>query len=226
METNDFDNNLIQIEKILSDFIQSFPTLMEIYIKLKMGKVYEEKKNLVLLENLIELSKKSKILLENLDSKIKLRFEPLINLKSIWQGKKREDMLLILEKSMNFFPTAMGFKKILENESKITEDQSYNLLRNIVSIGEEPQLPLKRDYETYNLFGQVQRPDRKTIILNVNPEIGEKVLSVENTKIQEENGNIYISIPKSIVYKKDEIRPFYEEDYNYSVFVLKSKNDD
>ncbi len=226
MKTNDFDKKLDQIEKILSDFIQFFPILMEIYIKIKMNKVYEEKKNLVLLEKLIELSKKSKILLENLGSKKELRFEPLFDVNLIWQTKKHEDMLLILEKSMNFFPLAMGFKKILENKSKLTENQYYNLLRNIVSIGEETHITQKRDFETYNLFGQVQRPDRKTKILNVNPELGEKILSVKNADIQEENGNIYISIPKSIVYEKDEIRPFYEDDYKYSVFILKSKNDD
>jgi len=136
-------------------------------------------------------------------------------------------MFLILEKSMNFFPTAMHFKKILENELKFTEDQYYNLLRNIVSISEETQITLKRDFETYNLFGQVQRPDRTTKILNVNPELGEKILSVEIADIQEENGNIFISIPKSVVYEKDEIRPFYEKDgWSYSVFVLKSKDDD
>jgi len=226
MKTNDFEKNLDQIDKILTDFIQFFPILMEIYIKIKMNKVYEEKKNLVLLENLIELSKKAKILLENLDIKKELRFEPLFDVESIWYAKKHEDMLLILEKSMNFFPTAMQFKKILEKESKLTEDQYYNLLRNIVSVGEDTQITLQRDFETYNLFGQVQRPDRKTIVLNVNPELGEKILSVEKAEIQEENGNIFITIPKSIVYKKDEIRPFYEEDYKYSVFVLKSKNDD
>jgi len=227
MKNNDFDKKYDQIEKILSDFIQFFPILMEIYIKIKMDRVYEEKKNLVFMENLIELSKKSKILLENLGSTLELRFEPLFDIKSIWQGKKHEDMLLILEKSMSFFPMAMGFKKILENESKLTEDQYYNLLRNIVSIAEETQITLQRDFETYNLFGQVQKPDRKTIVLKVNPELGEKILSVEKAEIQEENGNIFITIPKSIVYEKDEIRPFYEEaGWNYSVFVLKSKNDD
>ena len=227
MKNNDFHKNFDQIEKILSDFIQFFPILMDIYIKIKMNKVYEEKKNLVLMEKLIELSKKSKILLEKMDSKIELKFEPLFDIKSIWQAKKLEDMLLILEKSMRFFPTAMGFKKILENELKLTEDQYYNLLRNIVSVGEETQITPQRDFETYNLFGQIQRPDRKTIVLNINPEIGEKILSVEKAEIQEENGNIFITIPKSIVYEKDEIRPFYEEDgWNYSVFVLKSKNDD
>jgi len=227
MKTNDFDENLDQIEKILTKFIQFFPILMEMYIKIKMDKVYEEKKNLVLLENLIELSKKSKMLLENLDIKIDLKFEPLFNVESIWHAKKHNDMLLILEKSMNFFPTAMHFKKILENESKLTEDQYYNLLRNIVSVGEETQISLQRDFETYNLFGRVQRPDRKTIVLKVNPELGEKILSVEKADIQEENGNVFITIPRSIVYEKDEIRPFYEkDDWNYSVFVLKSKNDD
>ncbi len=226
MKTNDFDKNLGQIDKILTDFIQFFPILMEMYIKIKMNKVYEEKKNLVLLENLIELSKKAKILLENLDIKKDLRFEPLFDVESIWHAKKHEDMLLILEKSMNFFPTAMQFKKILETESKLTEDQYYNLLRNIVSVGEETQITLQRDFETYNLFGQVQRPDRKTIVLKINPELGEKILSVEKAEIQEENGNIFITIPKSIVYEKDEIQPFYEEDYKYSVFVLKSKNND
>ncbi|MHA1646043.1 MAG: hypothetical protein ACTSVL_00595, partial [Promethearchaeota archaeon] len=107
MKTNDFDKNLDQIDKILTDFIQFFPILMEMYIKIKMNKVCEEKKNLVLLENLIELSKKAKILLENLDIKKDLRFEPLFDVESIWHAKKHEDMLLILEKSMNFFPTAM-----------------------------------------------------------------------------------------------------------------------
>jgi len=227
METSDFDKNINQIEKILSNFIQIFPNLMGIYSKIKMNKGYEEKKNFVLFENLIELSVKSKIILENPDLKKEIKFEPLFDAKSIWQSKKRENMLLILEKSMNFYPTAMYFKKILENESKLSEDQSYNLLRNIVSIGEETQIPPKRDFVTYNLFGQVQRPDRKTLILNVKPEIGEKILSVEKADIHEENGNIIITIPKSIVYEKDEIWPFYEDDgWNYSAFVLKSKNDD
>jgi len=227
METSDFDKNINQIEKILSNFIQIFPNLMGIYSKIKMNKGYEEKKNFVLFENLIELSVKSKIILENPDLKKEIKFEPLFDAKYIWQSKKRENMLLILEKSMNFYPTAMYFKKILENESKLSEDQSYNLLRNIVSIGEETQIPPKRDFVTYNLFGQVQRPDRKTLILNVKPEIGEKILSVEKADIHEENGNIIITIPKSIVYEKDEIWPFYEDDgWNYSAFVLKSKNDD
>ena len=226
METNDFDKILAQIEEMLSDFIQIFPILMGIYSKIKMNKGYEEKKNLVLFENLIELSVKSNTILENLAIKQSLKIEPLFDLKLIWVGKKREDLLLILEKSMNFYPIAMFYRRILENKSKLSENQSYNLLRNMVSICEEAQIPPKRDYETYNLFGQVQRPDRKTIILNVNPEIGEKILSVEKADIQEENGNIYITIPKAIVYKKDEIRPFYEDDYNYSVFILKSKNDD
>ncbi|QEE16722.1 hypothetical protein DSAG12_02552 [Promethearchaeum syntrophicum] len=226
METNDFNKNLNQIEEILSDFIQIFPILMGLYSKIKMNEGYKEKKNLELFENLIELSIKSKIILENFAIKKDLRFERLFDLKTIWQGKKREDMLLILEKSMNFYPIAMHYGKILENESKLSEDQSYILLRNIVSIGEDAQIPQKRDYETYNLFGQVQRPDRKTIILNINPENGEKILSLEKADIQEEDGNIYITIPKSIVYEKDEIRPFYENDYNYSIFVLKSKNND
>ena len=204
MKNNDFNKNLDQIEKILSDFIQFFPILMDIYIKIKMNKVYEEKKNLVLMENLIELSKKSKILLENMDSKIELRIESLFDIKSIWQAKKHEDMLLILEKSMRFFPTAMGFKKILENESKLTEDQYHNLLRNIVSIAEETQVKLQRDFETYNLFGQIQRPDRKSLVLKVNPELGEKILSVEKAIIHEENGDIFLTIPKSIVYEKDD----------------------
>lgn len=226
MDSNNFDKKILLIEKILSDFIQIFPFLMEIYIKIKMNKIFEEKKNLVLFENLIELSKKSKLLLENQESKIDLRFKPFFDTNSLWQGKKREGMLIILEKSMNLFPTTMHFKKILENKNKLSEDQYNNLLRNIVSIGEETQITQKRDFETYNLFGQDQRPYRKTKILNVNPELGEKILSVENADIHEENGNLFITIPKSIVYKKDEIRSFYEDDYKYSVFILKSKNDD
>jgi len=231
METNYFEKNIDQIEEILSDFIQYFPIFMEIYIKIKMNEVYEEKKNLVILEILIELSKRSKILLENQECERELKFLPLYDAKSIWQEKQREEMLIILEKSMKFFPEVMQFKKILENKTEITENQYYNLLRNIVSIGEETQIIKKRDlkshdFVTYNIFGQVQRPDRKTKVLHVNPELGEKILSVEFADIQEENGNLFITIPKSIVYEKDEIRPFYEEDYNYSVFVVKSKNDD
>lgn len=231
MEISEFDKKLNQIEEILSDFIQYFPILMEMYIKIKMNKVYEEKKNLVLMENLIELSKRSKILLESQDSVREIRFKPLFDAKSIWQAKKREEMLVILEKSMNFFPIAMQFKKMLENNQKLTEDQYNDLLKNMFSIGEETQIIKKRDlkshdFVTYNIFGQIQRPDRKTKTLHVNPELGEKILSVEFADIQEENGNVFITIPKSIVYEKDEIRPFYEEDYNYSVFVLKTKNDD
>ncbi len=231
METNYSDKNLDQINEILSDFIQYFPILMEIYIKIKMNEVYEEKKNLVLLEILIELSKRSKILLEKQESERELKFLPLYDAKSIWQAKKREEMLIILEKSMKFFPEAMQFKNILENKTELSEDQYHNLLRNIVLIGEETPIPHKRDlkthdFVTYNIFGQIQKPDRKTKTLHANPELGEKILSVEFADIQEENGNIFITIPKSIVYEKDEIRPFYEEDYNYSVFVLKSKNDD
>ena len=93
METNYFDKNLNQIEKILSDFIHIFPILMGIYSKIKMNKGYEEKQNLVLFENLIELSINSKKILENLAIKQRLRFEPLFDLKTLWLGKKSEDLL-------------------------------------------------------------------------------------------------------------------------------------
>ncbi len=244
----DNDINLAQIEILLLDFIQVFPNLMEIYIKIKMGKVFEEKKNLDQLENLINLCKKARKLLEIINQQVnqeiqedqenklklseELEFKPFYDIESILRDKKYEDLFDLLENTMRFFPIAMDFKKRIESKSEIKGFQYEDLLKQMISICETSPVSHRRrlksqKFATYNLFGQDQKGDRKVQIINADPSLGEKIISVENADIQEENGNLYIFIPRSVVYKRDNLRPFYEleGDYKYSVYVLKSRKD-